>query len=44
MGIMENIVELQKRERLTQEELSKIAGVSRGEVVDKCSIVSHSAP
>ena len=32
MGIRENIVELRKRERLTQEELAKIAGVSRGAV------------
>ena len=72
MGIRENIIELRKRERLTQEELAKIAGVSRGavsqleggfseprmgaiqniadhfgisksEVVDKCSIGLHSA-
>lgn len=32
MGIRENIIELRKRERLTQEELAKIAGVSRGAV------------
>lgn len=32
MGIKENIVELRKREKLTQEELAKIAGVSRGAV------------
>lgn len=32
MGIRENIIELRKRERLTQEELTKIAGVSRGAV------------
>lgn len=32
MGIKENIVELRKREKLTQEEFAKIAGVSRGAV------------
>ena len=32
MGIRENIIELRKRERLTQEELAKIEGVSRGAV------------
>lgn len=32
MGIRENIVDLRKRHNLTQEELAKIAGVSRGAV------------
>ena len=32
MGIRENIVELRKREHITQEQLAKIAGVSRGAV------------
>lgn len=32
MGIRENIIELRKRERITQEELAKIAKVSRGAV------------
>ena len=32
MGIRENIIELRKRERITQEELAKIANVSRGAV------------
>lgn len=32
MGIRENIVELRKRYDITQEELAKIAGVSRGAV------------
>lgn len=32
MGIKENIVELRKREKLTQEEFAKIVGVSRGAV------------
>lgn len=73
MGIKENIAELRKREKLTQEEFAKIAGVTRAavaqwesgfseprmgsiqkladhfgisksEVVDKCSIGHHSAP
>lgn len=32
MGIKENIAELRKREKLTQEEFAKIVGVSRGAV------------
>ena len=32
MGIRENIVDLRKRYELTQDELAKIAGVSRGAV------------
>lgn len=32
MGIRENIIELRKRKNITQEELAKIAGVSRGAV------------
>ena len=32
MGIRENIIELRKREKITQEELAKIANVSRGAV------------
>lgn len=32
MGIRENIIELRKRKHITQEELAKIAGVSRGAV------------
>lgn len=34
MGIRENIVELRKRYDITQEELAKIAGVSRGAIAN----------